>query len=267
MKKVFLVSLALALAQVVLITGIVVLVSAERENQSLLKSELRSLRSAATGQEHQLRELDQNHNAVSKQIGVMAASLQSISEQLISLGSKQESKLESISTKIAEKPVIQPLRWAYVDKFKLKRIASATVKVEPLPVDQDPDKNPDLAKKWTEYQKIQSRLAELNPMGDRANPFTSRDGIEKKRRDEHTLLQDQLAQLRVPLAAYLSHKSSGMTGENELIDRAIREYGNGKFDLLLDKTFGDHHIYYRSPQPVPDVTDAVAQILREMAAE
>jgi hypothetical protein len=298
--------ICLAVAQVALLIGMAVTVVSQNKSQERMNRGLGELASAIAGQEKQIHGLDQSHAAVSRQMDASVASLQSISEQLTRLGGKQEMtrieqalvkveqqvsantktrqqeiqsgaettkrQLESIQAKISEKPIIQPLRWAYVDKFKLRDVARNTVKSEPLPPEQDPDQDPDLAKKLAEYESIQYKLQQFYQMGAGPPGFMPRT-VEpqaangKKKQDDYESLQIKLAGLKPPLAAYLKQKSGSSAGQDQLIDQAIRQFAEGKYDLLIDKTFGDHQIFYRSAQAVPDVTDGIAAVLREMAGK
>lgn len=168
-------------------------------------------------------------------------------------------KIELMVSLAQAKTEIVPLRWAYVDKFKLKRAAESLVKPEPLDVAQDPEKNPELSKLLAEYNGIHIKLSQLNPAGMiPGRPTGETEGKEIQD------LQLRLAEIKPSLTAYLNRNSDMAAKREDVIEQALRKFAVGKFDLLMDKTFGNHHIHYRSDHPVPDVTDGVLDVLKEM---
>lgn len=290
--------------QLALLGGIVAVIALVHSNQVRLQEELHSLGTTLVEQQGRLNRLDVKHAETLEKVGEggsdirlvsqqlrrvdeklppLAGVMQQLSERLVkvekdlpgitkagqaALEAQAETTrkhLENIQSEILEKSTAPPLRWAYVDKFKLIELARKLVRQTVLTPEQDPGQNPELARKLAEYQQLQMTMGRIlsTPRNFSGSPGQDPTAAESERQ----ALQRKIDELKAPLAAYLKRQSGATDSQNELVERALRKFSEGKYDLVIDKVFGDHHILYRAAQPIPDVTTGVADLLREMAAQ
>jgi flagellar hook-basal body complex protein FliE len=201
---------------------------------------------------------------LSKNLGELSESADKSRDQteaILQIAKKGEQRLENLSAQVAAQPQSSPLRWAYVDDFALRDAAKLAVKIEPLKPEENPETNPELAKKLAEYLSLQTQLQRNFshfPSSDGFNPSNSKTSDQD---DNRAILQSRLAELKVPLNAYFNQSSGRQAAEKIAVDEAIRKACEGKYDLVIDKTFGDNQILYKTSQPVPDITTDVIKLL------
>ena len=130
------------------LAGIGTLLVLQHQDREMLDNKFRVLAVGLADQQTRIEALQQTHDAALKQLGASITSLQSLSDQIGALSSKEETsriaqaiqnvrettqaQAETLSAKLSAKPVPRPLRWAYVDKFKLKEVAKAKEKLAPI---------------------------------------------------------------------------------------------------------------------------------------
>jgi hypothetical protein len=144
-----------------------------------------------------------------------------------------------------------------VGKFRVQRETADLFQNSPLPAEQDPAKNPELAAKLAEYQALRQRSMTWNI------PAMVQPAMQKPSPEEMTEIKKKLGELSIALAAYLGREQQGTKLRDAAIQNAFREFPKGRFDLLIDRTFGDNQIYYKADIPVPDVTDQIIIYIRD----
>jgi hypothetical protein len=164
----------------------------------------------------------------------------------------------AVAAQPSDKAGVTMARWAYVDKFRVERETNDLFQLAPLPPDQDPSQNPDLAAKLAEYQKLENKMQ---------SGMMVRPGVERTPPAEVEDLMKKLGELHVPLAAYLERRQQATNAKDTAIQNAFREFAKGRFDLLIDFTFGDHNIYYKADLPVLDVTNQIIDFMRASHAK
>lgn len=198
----------------------------------------------------------------------VVANTQAQAQALIQMDQAGVKRLENIAAQVTAKPQVQALRWAYLDQFALRDAAKRAVKPAQLKPEDNPETNPELAKKLAEYQGFQEKLGRMEmssrfrggfPETPAGNPAEKEGNPEEWRQ--------RMAELKIPLAPYLNQLSGRQGDEKVVMDQAIRKATEGKYDLVIDRTFGDHQILFKTSQPVPDITQDVIQVLAAMAQE
>lgn len=192
---------------------------------------------------------------------------QAQTEALLQIDKAGEKRMENLAAQVTAKPQVQPLRWAYLNQFDLRDAAKRAVKSGQLKPEDDPDVSPELAKKLAEYNGLQEKLSRSQM------PFHPSRGEPPKVSVSRAAGKDndpeswrvRMAELRVSLAPYLNKQSGRQDDEKTVMESAIRKVVQGKYDLVIDKTFGDHHILFKTSQPVPDITNEVLDALASMA--
>ncbi|MES2595886.1 MAG: hypothetical protein V4662_11150 [Verrucomicrobiota bacterium] len=192
---------------------------------------------------------------------------QAQTEILLQLDKAGEKRLENLAAQVTAKPQVQALRWAYLNQFEVRDAAKRAVKSGQLKAEDDPEVNPELAKILAEYNGLQEKLSRSQmPFHPSRGGPPEIGGVRAAGKDnDPESWRLRMAELRVSLAPYLTKQSGRQDDEKTVTESAIRKVVQGKYDLVIDKTFGDHQILFKTSQPIPDITNEVVEALATMA--
>ena len=208
--------------------------------------------------------LDESLKALGK---TLAAKNQSQTEALLHVAQAGDKRMEVLTAQVASKPQTQPMRWAYLNEFELRDAARQIMKPVPLKAEENPETNPELAKKLAEYNNLQQKLQRSHmgfPTSEAMRQQSGRTQTTAKKDEDLDTINLRVAELKVTLMPYLDQNSSRQQDEATMVKEAIRKACEGKYDIVLDKTFGDDQLLYKTPQPVPDITEEVIDILTKL---
>jgi hypothetical protein len=204
-----------------------------------------------------MRSLDEKLEATNREVEAVSARLSQQEKQALSQASISEGlsrRVERINeAQVKEAPAC---RWAYLDKYKVERAVGDMLKSASLPAEQDPTKNPELAGKLAEYNQINGRLMQRNM------PVPRSVITENISPEQEAQMTKRMEELRVPLAPYLANEQKGYKTREAVVKNALRDFAKDRFDLIVDRSFGEHGIDYKAEIPVLDVTEQLIEFIR-----
>lgn len=168
-----------------------------------------------------------------------------------------------------------PPRWAVVDGGKIESAISKWNSEKNSGRRMGPTIPPEKAAKYAEYQVInqklgrirmeflrkkQKQLAEINgpgsPYGGPSRGYTG--VVDGEITDpEYAKLSDQLVPLRIELKDVLNQENTPMFETKYTKQALIKEYAEGKYDLVVEDGMGRNSIPYLADGKRVDITDAV----------